>query len=98
MQRTHRYLSSLLLSAVLIAPLGLQAIPTEDRDHNCPNGSYDRDRRDCHTWDDHENRAYQTWEQGKHKTHREFAKLKGKEQSQYYKWRHEHPDNDGDRH
>jgi hypothetical protein len=98
MQRLHRYLGSLLLGVALIAPVGIQA-EDKDKDHNCPNnGYYDRDHKDCHSWDDHEGRAYQTWEQAQHKTHREYSKLKADEQSQYWKWRHEHPDNDKDRH
>jgi hypothetical protein len=96
MQRINWYVGSFLLGAALIAPAGLRA---EDKSHNCPdNGYYDRDRKDCHTWDDHEDRAYQTWEKAEHKTHREFSKLKAKEQSEYWKWRHEHSDDDRDRH
>jgi len=83
MQRLHRYLGSLLLGAALIAPVGIQA---KDKNQNCPDkGYYDRDRKDCHTWDDHEGRAYQTWEEAQHRTHREFSKRKAKEQSEYRK-------------
>ena len=96
MQRLHRCLGSLLLGATLIAPVGIQA---KDKNQNCPNkGYYDRDHKDCHTWDDHEGRTYQSWEEAQHKTHRDFSKLKANEQSEYWKWRHEHPDDDKDRH
>ena len=96
MQRISWYVASFLLGAALIAPAGLRA---KDKSHNCPdNGYYDRDHKDCHTWNDHEDHAYQTWEEAQHKTHREFSQLNAKEQSEYWKYRHEHPDNDGDRH
>lgn len=99
MQRTHRYLVSFLLGAALIAPVGLQA---KDREPNCQekgrHGYYDRDRRECRDWDDHEDRAYQKWLESKRWTHREYSKLKAKQQSEYWKWRHEHPDDDRDRH
>jgi hypothetical protein len=97
MLRLHQYLGLLLLGVILIAPVGIQA---KDRDdHNCPNhGYYDRDHKDCHGWDDHEGRAYQSWEETQHKTHREFSKLKNRERSEYWKWRHEHLDDDKDRH
>ena len=103
MQRLYRSLGSLLLGAVLIAPVGISATAVDDRHHSCPDkdgrqGYYDRDHKDCHDWDDREGRAYQTWAEAQHKTHREFSKLKAKEQSAYWKWRHEHPDHDGDRH
>jgi hypothetical protein len=94
MQRIYLYFGSFLLGFALLAPAGLQA---EDRDHNCPdNGYYDRDHKDCHTWNDLEDRAYRHWEEAEHKTHREFSKLKDKEQSEYWRYRHEHPDNDRD--
>jgi hypothetical protein len=100
MQRLHRYLVSLLLGAALIATVGIQA---KESDRNCQDkdnrGYYDRDHKDCHGWDDREDRAYRKWWQAKHKTHREFSKLKAKQQSEYWKWRHEHPDDDDrDRH
>jgi hypothetical protein len=96
--RLHRYLGSLLVGAALIAPVGIQA-REKDRDRNCPdNGYYDRDHKDCHNWDDHEGRAYQSWEESRHRTHREFSRLKAKERSEYWRWRHEPPDNDSDRH
>ncbi|SPE44674.1 exported hypothetical protein [Candidatus Sulfotelmatobacter sp. SbA7] len=96
--RLHRYLGSLLVGAALIAPVSIQA-RDKDKDRNCPDhGYYDRDHKDCHNWDDHESRAYQAWEEAQHRTHREFSSLKAKEQSEYWKWRHEHPDDDRDRH
>jgi hypothetical protein len=98
MRRLDWYLGSFLLGAALIAPVGIQA-KDKDKDHNCPaNGYYDRDHKDCHNWDDHESRAYQTWEEAQHKARQEFSRLKAKEQSEYWKWRHEHPDDDKDRH
>jgi hypothetical protein len=99
MQRLHRYLVSFLLGAALIAPVGIQA---KDKEPNCQEkdkrGYYDRDRRECRGWDDREDRAYHKWLETKHWTHREFSKLKAKQQSEYWKWRHEHPDDDRDRH
>jgi len=96
MQRLNWCLGSLLLGATLLAPVGLQA---RDRHHDCPNnGYYDRGHRDCHAWDEHEGRAYQSWEEAQHRTHREFSSLKAREQSEYWKWRHEHSDDDRDRH
>jgi hypothetical protein len=44
---------------------------------------------------DRENRAYDKWLKEKHHAKREFAKLKAKEQREYWKWRHEHPDREG---
>jgi hypothetical protein len=100
MKRLDHCVGLLLLGVILIAPVGIQARDRDrDKDHSCPSsGYYDRDHKDCHAWDDHEGRAYQSWEETKHRTHREFSKLKNKEQSQYWKWRHEHPDDDKDRH
>jgi hypothetical protein len=97
MQRLYWYLASLLLGAALIAPVGIQA-RDRDNDHNCPDhGYYDRDRKECHGWDEREDRAYRKWEEAKRRTHREFARLKAKEQSEYWRWRHEHRDDDDHR-
>jgi hypothetical protein len=96
MKRLHQHLGLFLLGVTLIAPVGIQA--KDHDDHNCPNnGYYDHGHKDCHSWDDHEGRAYQSWEESKHRTHREFSELKDKERSEYWKWRHAHPDDDKDR-
>jgi hypothetical protein len=96
MQRQYWFLGSLLLGAALIAPVGMQA---QAKRQNCPDkGYYDRDRKDCHTWDANEDRAYQSWQTAQHKSQRDFAKRRATEQSQYWKWRHDHPDADNNRH
>ena len=93
MQRLHLYLGSLLVGAVLIAPVSVQAKHCADQ--NGKHGYYDNGHKDCHYWDDRENHAYQGWwdSQG-HKTRREYNRLKAQQQAEYWKWRHEHPDHD----
>src|SRR5690242_8919610 len=103
MQRLNWYLGSLLLGAALIVPTGMKATTFADQHNNCGDndkrGYYDREKKECHSWDDREDRALQKWQEARHKTHREFSKLKAKEQAQYWKWRREHPDDkDQDRH
>lgn len=95
MRRLHLYLGSLLVGAVLIVPVSVQA-----KKHNCPDqngrhGYYDDDRKDCHYWDDREEHAYGSWWEAQgHKTRRAFNRLRAKQRSEYWKWRHEHPDRD----
>jgi len=55
---------------------------------------YDRDHKDYHNWDDHENRAWGIFLTNNHRKNHEYAKANRREQSNYWKWRHEHPDND----
>ena len=94
----QRYCVSFLLMAALAAPVGLGALPLQDRDdHRDDHRVYDREHKDYHDWDDHENRLYLEWEKAKHKTHREFNKLNRKTQGEYWEWRHSHPDDDHDR-
>jgi hypothetical protein len=54
---------------------------------------YDRDGRDYHTWNDHEDRAYRVYLNEQHREYRDFRKAKAPEQKEYFRWRHEHPDN-----
>ncbi len=107
MQRVHRYLSSILLGATLVAPMVVTASPNpqdtkaEKREEQRKREQryYDRDHKDYHVWNDREDGAYRRWAEEKHyQTDRAFSKLKRNEQSEYWKWRHEHPDNDADRH
>jgi ribulose kinase len=89
----HRFLQVCLFGTALMAsvatvPASLMAADDQPRRY------HDKDRNDDHEWNDREDRAYQKWLEEKHHAKREFAKLKAKEQQEYWKWRHEHPDRD----
>ena len=81
---------SLFLSAGLLAPMavvthGAQQITVR---------FYDRDHKDYHNWDDREEHSYSTF-RGEHPDYdSHFAKARRKQQREYWKWRHEHPDRD----
>jgi hypothetical protein len=111
MQRMQWYLGSLIMGAILLLPLGIRAATNLQQDQNQAHKLadddkrdrnekryYDRDRKEYHSWDDREDSAYRKWmTKERHATYRPFAKLKANEQREYWKWRHEHPDNDRDR-
>jgi hypothetical protein len=88
----HRFLRKALLGAGLIAPVAMAPISLIADDH--PKRYHDKDHNDDHEWNDREDRAYNKWLEEKHYAHRTFDKLKSKEQREYWKWRHEHPDRD----
>jgi hypothetical protein len=107
MQRSYRYLGSLLLSTALITPASLvlgssvsavaQDHDDHDRDHDRDHDAkrvYDRDHRDYHNWDDREDRAYRQWLEEKHEAYRDYAQLKQKQQREYWEWRHNHEDHE----
>ena len=79
----------LLLSAALIAPVAARA---DDRSHQ-DRRYYDRNGRDYHSWNDHEDRAYRAYLQEQHRDYRDFHRVNHGQQQQYFKWRHQHPDN-----
>jgi hypothetical protein len=93
MRHTHRYITSLFLAAALMAPVAIMAAPVP-QDASVQVRVYDRDHKDYHNWDDHENRAWGIFLTNNHKKNHEFARANRREQSNYWKWRHEHPDND----
>ena len=106
MLRIHRYLGSLLLGVTMVVPIVVTASPNpQDREERREERRerqrryYDRNHRDYHVWNDREDGAYRRWLDEKHyRTRRRFYRLKRNEQSEYWEWRHRHPDNDGDRH
>jgi hypothetical protein len=93
MRHTHRYITSLFLAAALAAPVAIMAAPVP-QEAGVQVRVYDRDHKDYHNWDDHENRAWGIYLTNNHKKNHEFARANRREQSNYWKWRHEHPDND----
>ena len=87
----HRFLivGGLLLSAALIAPVAARA---DDRNHQ-DRRYYDKDVRDYHSWNGDEDRAYRVYLQEQHRDYRDFNRAKREQQRQYFRWRHEHPNN-----
>jgi len=101
MQRIHRYMGVFLVGATLIAPMALIAASNpQDREEKKEHQQryYDRQHKDYHVWNKNEDGSFNRWKEEKHdQTNRSFGKMKRTEQSEYWNWRHEHPDNDGDR-
>jgi len=68
MHRKSLFLSSLFLTATLLAPMAMRA-------NTAPQAVririYDRNHRDYHNWDDHEDHAYRRYLAAQHKTYRE---------------------------
>ena len=91
MRRANRYIVSLFLTAALAAPATIMAIPVpqEGRDQH---RVYDKEHKDYHNWDDNENYAWGQFLTENHKSSHEYSKANKKEQSQYWNYRHSHPD------
>ncbi len=91
MRHGYSFTTSLVLAAALLSPLAIIAAPA-------PQGVqiriYDRDHRDYHNWDDRENHAWGIFLTDHHRKNHEFSRSNRREQSEYWKWRHHHPDRD----
>jgi hypothetical protein len=94
---TTKYLSFLFLTAALTASAAPKAasaqevIVTTGGDHA---RYYDRNHRDYHEWNDREDRSYRVYLGERHRDYREFHRNNRREQSNYWNWRHSHPDRD----
>jgi hypothetical protein len=80
-------LSAVFAGATLIGPVSVRADDHHDKRY------YDRDGRDYHTWNGQEDRAYRVYLGEQHRDYRDFGKVKVTQQREYFKWRHDHPDN-----
>jgi hypothetical protein len=90
MPTKHPILSSMALAAALAAPV---MIPTSLQGQvGVSIKVYDRDHKDYHVWDDREDKAYRVFLGERHRDYVEYKKLNRRDQSDYWKWRHEHPD------
>ena len=87
----NRYIASLILTAALAAPVSIMAAPTPQT-ASVQVRVYDPGHKDYHNWDDNENHAWGVYLTENKKQPHEFAKASKKEQSQYWDWRHAHPD------
>lgn len=55
---------------------------------------YDRSTHDWHEWNEREDRAYRQYMDERKHQYRDFQHAKKRDQDDYWKWRHAHPDRD----
>jgi hypothetical protein len=89
----HRFLSSLVVTAALLAPGLGQAVAAAQERAAVKVGPvslrvYDRSHKDYHVWDDQEDRTYRTYLTNNHQAYRPIAKLSSKQQTKYWNSRH----------
>jgi hypothetical protein len=84
----RRSLNSILLGAVLLAPIAPTALRAEDQ----PKKYHDNARNEDHEWNSHEDKAYRMWAKETHRKYRDFSKLKEEDRQAYWAWRRDHSD------
>lgn len=89
MRHGKRFLNSLVMAAFLAAPMA-SVVAAQPQEVNVK--VYDKDHNDYHTWDDKENKAWGSYLDENHKKPHDYKKADKKEQSDYWNWRHAHPD------
>jgi len=103
MSRRVLVVSSLLIASALTCAAAMRAVsPSRElqssensqRDDRSRGQVYDQSHRDWHDWDDSEERAYRQFLTETRKDYREFTRLNARQQSEYWNWRHSHPDRD----
>jgi hypothetical protein len=83
MKKINRYAASALLAIALTAPL---AMAQDNKRY------YDKAHKDYHEWNDNEAKSYAKFREEKHIPNHDFSKAKPVERTQYWSWRHDHPD------
>jgi hypothetical protein len=89
MKRQGLFLAGLFLAAALVAPMATKTSATPQA---VSVRVYDRDHKDYHNWDDNETRVYEGYRHDHAGLSVTFGKNNRKQQSDYWNWRHEHPD------
>ncbi len=94
MHTATKYLSFLFLTAALTASAAHKAaaqevVVTTGGDHT---RYYDHYHHDYHQWNENEDRSYRVYLGERHRDYREFHLTTSKQQSDYWNWRHHHPD------
>jgi hypothetical protein len=80
----NRIAAGLALAIGLSAPLVVNA-----DDHK---RYYDKSHKDYHEWNDNETKSFNIYLGEKHIQVHTWEKSPAREQQDYWKWRHEHPD------
>ena len=91
------FLGTLILGGALLAPAGLMAFPQSDEKTTTTTTTtethryYDPGYKEYHEWSSDEDHAYRTYLQENKREYKEFPKTTVTEQTEYWKWRHNHP-------
>ena len=88
----NRYLTVLFLSAALAGSVSVRA--DDHRSDTQTKRYYDKQGHDYHEWSQNEDQVYHQYLTENHKKDRDFAKTTSAEKKDYFKWRHDHPDQD----
>lgn len=96
LKHLQHYLGLFLLGASLVTPTAVKAasIAPSQGEERHERRFYDREHHDWHNWDDREAAAYRHWlmEERHERQYREYVRLRRRQQAEYWRWRHEHPD------
>jgi len=91
MRNIHRVIGTIFLAAAIVAPA---AVVANAQEGNVQVRVYDRDHRDYHNWDDREDHAYRRYLVENRREYVEYNGQRERDQRNYWKWRHKHPDHD----
>jgi hypothetical protein len=91
MRFASRFISTIILAAAIASPAVMMAA-AGPKDDGVQVRVYDSNHKDYHNWDDHENNAWGVYLTNNHKKSHEYSKSSKREQSNYWNWRHSHPD------
>ena len=85
MRRICRYISSFCLGATLVIAAASFGCAGRER-------IYDDYHSDWHVWNHNEDVTYRRFLAERHEQYRDFSRLDKTEQTDYWNWRHNHPD------
>ena len=94
MNQASKYLGFIFLAAALSASAASKVSAQEvvvKVDHH---RYYDRNHHDYHQWNDREDHSYRVYLGERHRDYREFRLTNRRQQDDYWKWRHQHPDHE----
>jgi hypothetical protein len=77
-----------LAAASILSSMSILSISACARPHEY----YDTIYSDRHRWDEREETAYRRWELERRFEHIAFERRREEEQREYWRWRHDHPD------
>ncbi len=83
------FVNVLFLSVALSVPLALQAQDHQDTQNK---RVYDSAHKDYHEWNANEDQTYHQYLKDNHKKDHDWSKASKKEQTDYWNWRHQHPE------